>query len=77
LLRNKTEQIIDKKFFKHDPIRLGQKFTDPLSVILDRKTVEIIVENTFEEQVRDLKEDSLKLLIEHFNYDDTIKLVEF
>jgi len=77
LLRHKTELMLDRKFFNKDLILLGKPFMDPLTIVLDKKSAEYIVDNTFEEQVYDLKEESMGLLYKHFEHEDQIKLIDF
>lgn len=43
--------MLNKKFYSKDPILLGRQFIDPLNVLLDKKQVEYLLNNTFEPQV--------------------------
>jgi len=68
--------LLNKKFYTKDPILIGRQFTDPLNVVLDKKQVEYLLNNTFEPQVHDLKEESFKILNNHFIHENTIKLID-
>jgi len=62
LLRSKTEQILDVRFFKADTALVGRSYMDSSVVCLDQKAVEFIVSSTFESQVEELKTESLQML---------------
>jgi len=62
LLRSKTEQILDVRFFRADNSLVGRNYMDSTTVCLDQKAVEFVVSNTFESQVEELKAESLQIL---------------